>query len=448
MVEMVLAGLAGVGIGGAAVYLHMRQRLRTASVGEVELRERLAHSETQVAGLWQQIVQLRETVGSAEELRSRLSETERRACDLSAELSGWRERTAELQAEKRVLTEAQTKLLESFQALSAQALQANNQMFLDLADTALAKRQGAIDELVRPLKESLTKVDTRIHEIETARVSAYTMLTSQLQSLGAETTNLVKALRTPHTRGQWGEMQLRRTVEIAGMVDYCDFRVQQTLYSEDARLRPDMVVSLPNGRRLVVDSKAPLSAYLDAIELEDDALRAAKLKQHAQQVRGHIEKLATKSYWSQFDHMPEFVIAFLPGESFFSAALQHDPGLIEFGADQKVLVATPTTLIALLKAIGYGWRQERLAQNAFEISRIGRELYERLSKLAESFAMVGTHLDRATRSYNEAAGTFERRVLVSARRMKEKGVTVAEDIPELPLLECASKPITVPESND
>ena len=330
-------------------------------------------------------------------------------------------------------------MLESFRSLSSEALQANNQMFLDLADTALAKRQMAIDELVRPLKESLGKVDTKMQELETARVSAYTMLTSQLQSLGTETTNLVKALRTPHTRGQWGEMQLRRAVEMAGMVDYCDFRVQQTLYGEDSRLRPDMVVMLPNGRKLVVDSKAPLAAYLDGIEASDDAVRAARMKQHAAQVRSHVDKLAQKSYWAQFDTMPEFVIAFLPGESFFSAALQHDPSLIEFGAEQKVLLATPTTLIALLKAIAYGWRQEQIAQNAVEISRIGRELYERLSKLAENFANVGTHLDRATKAYNEAAGTFEKRVLVSARRMKEKGVTVAEDIPEVTHLERLSK---------
>jgi DNA recombination protein RmuC len=226
---------------------------------------------------------------------------------------------------------------------------------------------------------------------------------------------------------------------MAGMVDYCDFRLQQTLYSEESRLRPDMVVMLPNGRRLVVDSKAPLSAYLDAIELEDDALRAAKLKQHAMQVRTHVEQLAQKAYWSQFDQAPEFVIAFLPGESFYSAALQHDPGLIEFGADKRVLIATPTTLIALLKAVAHGWRQEQIAQNAVEISRMGRELYERLSKLAEYFAAVGTHLDRATRAYNDAAGNFEKRVLVSARRMKEKGVTVAEDIPEVTAIERAPK---------
>jgi len=426
-------------LAAAAVYLYMRQHVNAVLMRERDLLQRLTLADARISELSGDVMNLRETVGSAEELRARLADTERRASEVAMDLSQWRERHAELQAEKRVLSEAQTKLLESFQALSAQALQANNQMFLDLADTALAKRQMAIDELVRPLKDSLTQVDTKIQELETARVSAYGMLTSQLQSLGSETTNLVKALRTPHTRGQWGEMQLRRTVEIAGMVDYCDFRVQQTLYGEDTRLRPDMIVQLPNGRRLVVDSKAPLAAYLDAIELEDDSLRAVKLKHHAAQVRAHVEKLGQKAYWAQFDHAPEFVVAFLPGESFYSAALQHDPSLIEFGADQKVLVATPTTLIALLKAIGYGWRQEKIAQNAFEISRIGRELYERLAKLAESFAMVGTHLDRATRSYNEAAGTFEKRVLVSARRMKEKGVTVAEDIPEVSLLERTAK---------
>jgi DNA recombination protein RmuC len=369
------------------------------------------------------------------ERRAHAEATAQRVPELEARLVELQTANTSITAERRVLAEAQTKMLESFRALSSEALQANNQMFLDLADTALAKRQMAIDELVRPLKESLCKVDTKMHELETARVSAYTMLTSQLQSLGTETTNLVKALRTPHTRGQWGEMQLRRAVEMAGMVDYCDFRVQQTLYGEDGRLRPDMVVMLPNGRKLVVDSKAPLAAYLDGIEASDDGVRAARMKQHAAQVRSHVEKLAQKSYWAQFDTMPEFVIAFLPGESFFSAALQHDPSLIEFGAEQKVLLATPTTLIALLKAIAYGWRQEQIAQNAVEISRIGRELYERLSKLAENFASVGTHLDRATRAYNEAAGTFEKRVLVSARRMKEKGVTVAEDIPEVTLLE-------------
>lgn len=209
------------------------------------------------------------------ERRAHAEATALRVPELESRLADLQNANRTLTAERRVLTEAQAKMLESFRALSSQALQANNQMFLDLADTALAKRQMAIDELVRPLKESLSKVDSKMQELETARVSAYTMLTSQLQSLGTETTNLVKALRTPHTRGQWGEMQLRRAVEMAGMVDYCDFRVQQTLYAEDSRLRPDMVVMLPNGRKLVVDSKAPLSAYLDGIEAADDAVRRA-----------------------------------------------------------------------------------------------------------------------------------------------------------------------------
>ena len=366
------------------------------------------------------------------ERRARAEAVATRVPALESRVSELQTANTTLEAERRVLTEAQTKLLESFRSLSAEALQANNQMFLDLADTALAKRQMAIDELVRPLKDTLQK-------LETARVSAYDNLASHLQALGTETTNLVKALRTPHTRGQWGEMQLRRTVELAGMIDYCDFRVQQTLYAEEGRLRPDMVVMLPNGRRLVVDAKAPLSAYLEALDAGDDASRATRMKQHAAQVRTHVEKLANKSYWSQLDATlgatPEFVICFLPGESFFSAALQHDPSLIEFGAEQRVLLATPTTLIALLKAVAYGWRQEQIAQNAVEISRLGRDLYDRLTKLAEHFSAVGTHLDRATKCYNEAAGTFERRVLVSARRMKDKGVTVAEDIPEMKLVD-------------
>jgi DNA recombination protein RmuC len=376
------------------------------------------------------------------ERRARAEAQAQRVPELEARVAQLQITNTDLQAERRVLSEAQAKLLESFRALSAEALQANNQMFLDLADTALAKRQVAIDELVRPLKDSLTKVDGKIHELETARVSAYSLLTSQLQSLATETTSLVRALRAPATRGQWGELQLRRAVEMSGMVEYCDFRVQQTLYGEDSRLRPDMVVMLPNGRRMVVDSKTPLAAYLDAIEATDDKVREAKLRHHAAQVREHVTKLANKSYWAQFDPAPEFVILFLPGESFFSAALQHDPSLIEYGAEQRVLLATPTTLIALLRAVAHGWRQEKIAQNAVEISRIGRELYDRLMKLAEHFAAVGTHLDRATKSYNTAAGAFETRVLVSARRMKEKGVTVAEDIPEMPQIERTSRTIS------
>jgi DNA recombination protein RmuC len=362
-----------------------------------------------------------------------------------------------------IVQDAQTKLTDSFRALSAEALQTNNQAFLDLARTALGQfqesargdlssRQQAISELIKPIRESLAKVDTTVQAMEVGRASAYSALHEQVKSLAdtqkhlqAETGNLVKALRAPVTRGQWGEMHLRRTVEMAGMAEHCDFCEQQTFQGEDGRLRPDVIVSLPGGRRIVVDSKTPLAAYLDAIEAETESARATQMRAHAAQVRSHVAKLSGRAYWAQFDPAPDFVIAFLPGESFFSAALQHDASLIDFGVEHRVLLATPTTLIALLKAVAYGWRQEKLATNAQEISQLGREIYERLSKLAMHFVKLGEHLDRATKTYNEAVGTLESRVLVTARKIREKGATTAAEIPAVDTLDRAARPLTAPE---
>jgi len=362
-----------------------------------------------------------------------------------------------------LLNDAQTQLADAFRALSAQALQHNNQSFLDLARTALGQfqeaargdlinRHQAIDELVKPIKESLAKVDTTVQSLEVGRASAYSALTEQVKSLAetqkhlqTETGNLARALRAPATRGRWGEMHLRRTVEMAGMAEHCDFCEQQTFEGEDGRLRPDMTVYLPGGRRLVVDSKTPLAAYLDGIEADSETMRVSRMRAHASQVRSHVTRLSSRSYWSQFDPAPDFVIAFLPGESFFSAALQHDPTLIDFGVEHRVLLATPTTLIALLKAVAYGWRQEKLAQNAQEISQLGREVYERLSKLAAHFAKLGIHLDRATKTYNDAVGTLESRVLVTARKIREKGATTAAEIPVMEALERTPRPLTAPE---
>lgn len=351
-------------------------------------------------------------------------------------------------AEKLQLFEDNRQQLEkNFQALSAQALSANNQSFLALAKTTLENyqqqakgdlesRQQAIGQLVQPLKESLQKVDGKIEQLEKVRTGAYARLDEQLRALltsqgklQSETGNLVRALRTPAVRGRWGEIQLRKVVEMAGMVNYCDFVEQET--ADSGRLRPDMVIKLPNGRNIVVDSKAPLQAYLESLEAEDDARRKACQEHHARQIRDHLQKLSTKNYWEQFQPTPEFVVLFLPGETFFSAALAQDPGLIEAGVDQKVLLATPTTLIALLRSVAYGWRQEQLTENAEAISQLGREIYDRLATLNQHFIQMGKSLERAVDSYNKGMASLDSRVMVSARKFKELGAGSSKDIAAL-----------------
>jgi DNA recombination protein RmuC len=357
-------------------------------------------------------------------------------------------------------------LRNAFKALASDALKSNNLSFLQTAQETLKRfqseaqsdlgeRQKAVADLVAPVRDSLSKVDAQIQQMEIARGRAYGDLHAQVQSLivtqkelQSETGNLVRALRTPNVRGRWGEIQLRRVVEIAGMLSYCDFAEQETVTTESGRIRPDLVVKLPGGKLVVVDAKTPLQAFLEAFETSDENARRACLANHARQVRDHMKLLSDKKYWEQFEATPEFVVMFLPGETFFSAALEQDPGLIEQGVLQRVIPASPTTLIALLKAVAYGWNQEKLARNAQQISALGRELHDRLRKLAGHIAGVGTSLDRAVESYNQAVGSLENRVLVSARRFSELGASVAEDIPELEPVETTSRTLSFEWDDD
>jgi DNA recombination protein RmuC len=361
-----------------------------------------------------------------------------------AELITLRARATELQTERGALREAQAKLLESFKALSADALRSNNQSFLELARETfgklhqqsadeLGKRQQAIDSLVKPLKESLEKVDAKIGEIEKTRASAYGQLSEQLKSLGtaqnslqAEAAKLATALRSTTTAGTWGELQLRRVVEMSGMASYCDFAEQQT----GGALRADVVVRLPGGQQIVIDAKAPNDAYREAANASDETVRAAKLAEHAAKVRGHIDALGAKNYWEQFQPSPEFVVLFLPGDQFLAGALQSDPTLIDRAIARKVLLATPATLIALLKAAAYGWRQEDVSRNAQVIADLGRQLYDRIANFADNLDKVGRGLETASKAYNSAVGSFEQTLLPGARKFSELGAKGAKELAE------------------
>lgn len=424
-IPMVAAFLVGLILGGLTGTLFLWPRLHQAvseltslRVEAVRLEERLKAQEEEQARLEAESEEreaendaLRETVGRLQ--------AERSAIEARME-----EQAAAAESRLALLEEAKARLSEAFQALSREALETNSRTFLQLAGETLGQKSQAIDQVVQPLKESLNKVESAMREIETKREGAYGSLTEQIRGLSeaqlrlqGETANLVKALRQPQVRGRWGEIQLRRVVELAGMIEHCDFREQVSVSGEEGRLRPDLVVFLPNERIIVVDSKVPLEAYMEAIEAADETVRAEKLKNHSRQIREHISKLAAKDYWKQFEQTPDFVVLFLPGESFMSAAAGTDLELIEYGAKNKVLLATPTTLLALLKAVAYGWNQEAVARSARIISETGRELHDRLKTFLGHFDGVRRGLKTASDSYNKAVGSLETRVLVTARRL-------------------------------
>jgi DNA recombination protein RmuC len=330
---------------------------------------------------------------------------------------------AEAAADRQTLLDkADERLRDTFQSLAADALKDNRASFFDLARTSFEGYR-------QPITDTLTRVDQRLQHAERERVEAYSRLSEQVLALGATTGTLSRALRTPAVRGRWGEMQLRRVVEIAGMLQRCDFDEQPGLQSENGRLRPDLLIHLPGGRQIVVDAKAPLEAFLEAQECTDEESRTIRLQGHARQVRDHMDRLGSKAYWEQLADSPDMVVMFLPGETLFSAALQQDLTLIEHGLEQRVLLASPITLIALLTTIAHTWRQEALTENYREVARLGKEFYERLATFADRFDDVRKRLDGAVQAYNEAAGSLESRVLVSARRLRELEVTTAPEIP-------------------
>jgi len=445
----ILVAFGGAFVGAVLVFLLDRREFRRLAGEKQGLMTDHAVLQERLAARHEKADELAKQLQQATEVSSRLLAEKSELVSANKNLDG----------QLALLKEAREELAASFKALSADIYRSNSESFLHIAKSTLshfqerarddlAQRKEAISDLVKPLQESLQKVDLHVAQLEKERISAYTSLAEQVKSMAAsqarlqgETANLVRALRTPMARGRWGEMQLRRVVEMAGMVQHCDFVEQHTVPGPEGSLRPDMVIRLPNGQQIVVDSKASLQAYLEAHEMVDGDQRLEKLQSHARQMRNHLVQLSSKGYWQQFDRSPEFVVMFVPGENFFSAALAQDPELIEFGVAQRVILATPTTLIALLRAVSYGWRQEQIAEHAEKIGELGRTLFRRLWVFAAHFEELRKNLDRSVQSYNKVAGSFENRVMVSARKFQEIDPSLEKPLPELKIIDKTTRGI-------
>jgi DNA recombination protein RmuC len=384
-----------------------------------------------------------ETLNVSLELREKeISALQKTVATLQTTIEQERKSFAEKAA---LLQDLRNGLTETYQALSANALKENNQIFSDLAQATFSKylesvktdfemRDNVVKEIIHPLKEALDRYEIHIQAMERSREKAYGGLSSQVQSLiqtqeilQKETGKLVNALHVPHVRGRWGEITLKRVAELAGMQNHCDFFEQASTQSEEGLLRPDMIIHLPEDRLIIIDAKVPLTAYLDALEAHQVEEKEDRLSAHAKHVQNHIHQLSQKAYWTQFDPTPEFVVLFIPGENFFSAALEKNPRLIELGVKKNVILATPTTLISLLKTVAFGWQQEKLTENARKISDLGMDLFERLSTMGRHINSLGNDIERCIQSYNKVVGSLERRVLVSARKFRDLGISQKDE---------------------
>jgi DNA recombination protein RmuC len=453
--ELIAYIILGIVIGGVVVWLLAKARLQgihTKQIADIqvsysgqvtELEKRASGTEARIEELRQQIQQRDSEIN---QIRGELGTEKQSKVEALTRLE---ESQKGLEEQKALLETMKTEMTDTFNALSSAALKSSSEDFLRLASEHLGKvvaetkgklgeHQVAINGLIKPLHEALKRYEEQVRLIEESRHKAYGSLEEQLRSLAStheqlqkETSNLVSALKKPQVRGRWGEITLRRVAELSGMSAHCDFTEQISVETESGRLRPDMVVHLPMEREIVVDAKVSLDAYLDATSALTDDERKAKMEKHAQQVRTHMNRLSSKEYWIQFKQSPEFVVLFIPGESFLSSALDVDSALIEDGIQKRVIIATPTTFVALLRAIAYGWRQEQITKNAQEISTLGKELYERIYTLVKHFVDIGSAIGKAMDSYNKVVGSMELRVLPSVRKFKELGVTSADEIPIL-----------------